>query len=84
MSDIRMSATAAFNLVKSAADLFFDGTGINLQPSDEMTTDVGFIDEISPEDGDVRYWANQLLFFVRTVHGILQNALLEAENEGEI
>ena len=81
MSDIRVTAKVAFDLVKQAAELFYEGTGIPLQPMDVDAMDAGFLDEIHPEGGDVRYWANQLLHFARTVHGILERALLEADDE---
>ena len=79
---INISPRVAYDLVKQAAQLFHQGTGIVLEPMDEIQhSDTGFIDEIDPSPGsDIRYWANQLLFFARTVHGILNQQLLENED----
>lgn len=76
---INISPKVAFDLVKQAALLFHQGTGIVLEPTDELAhSPTGFIDEISDSpESDIRYWANQLLFFARTVHGIFNHALLE-------
>lgn len=73
MSDLRLSRTAAINLIRTAADLFRDGTGLPLDPEQEPS-DLGLIDDI-PMDEDAYYWANELLRFARVVHGILSNAL---------
>lgn len=76
---INISPKVAFDLAKQAVILFHQGTGIVLEPMDEMQhQNEGFIDELSP-NSDIRYWANQLLFFARTVHGIFNQALLEQE-----
>lgn len=81
MSDIKITAKAGYDIVKMAATLFFQGTGIPLQPMDDEPTDVGFVDNLGDPESDMRFWANQLMFFARTVHGIMERALLEAENE---
>lgn len=86
MSDIRMTAKVAYDLVKQAASLFYDGTGIPLQPSDELIVldhNPTFLEDLE-EGSDIRYWANQLLFFARTVHGILETALIQDAESMEI
>lgn len=86
---INISPKVAYDLVKQAARLFHQGTGVVLSPIDELEhRNYGFIDELDPNpDSSIRYWANQLLFFARTVHGLLHQGLLEnelLENETEI
>lgn len=78
---ININPKVAYDLVKQAALLFHQGTGIVLEPMDELEhTQTGFLDEISDDpESDIRYWANQLLFFARTVHGIFSHGLLENE-----
>lgn len=80
---ININPKVAFDLVKTAAQLFYQGTGVVLEPLDELEhSNTGFLDEIDPNpNSDIRYWANQLLFFARTVHGILNQAMLENEDE---
>jgi hypothetical protein len=76
---IHLTSKVAFDLVKQAAVLFHQGTGIVIEPlGDEyMHQDEGFVDEL---DGDIRHWAHLLLHFARTVHGILNYAMLEQDN----
>lgn len=78
---ININPKVAFDLVKQAAYLFHQGTGVVLEPLDDLDHQTnGFIDEIDPDpESDIRYWANQLLHFARTVHGILNNQLLTNE-----
>jgi hypothetical protein len=73
---ISITRKVAFDLVKQAASLFHQGTGIPLEPlGDEFPPrDQGLVDGL---DGDARHWAHLLLHFARTVHGILNYALLE-------
>jgi hypothetical protein len=79
MSAIRISAKVAYDLVKQSARLFYQGTGIVLAPMDETGhMERGFIDEM-PEGSDMRYWANLLLHFARTVHGLFEYELLEQD-----
>lgn len=73
MSDLRISRTAAINLIRTAAVLFRDGTGVPLDPDQEGDGN-GLIDDINIDE-DAFYWANELLRFARVVHGILSNAL---------
>ena len=78
-----MTGKVAFELVKEAALLFGMGTGIQLDPMDEThVLNEGFIDQLDPDpESDVRYGVNLLLNFVRTVHGILNYALLTTDDE---
>lgn len=81
---INISPRVAVDIVRRAAQLFYDGTGIAIEPlEDLLPNDDGLIDEI-PMDSDAYMWANHLLLFVRTVHGIIQNALLEDELNADI
>lgn len=75
---IRMTSKVAFDLVKQAAVLFHQGAGIVLEPlGDEYAhQDIGLVDEL---EGDARHWAHLILHFTRTVHGILNMALLEED-----
>lgn len=74
-----INTKVAFDLVRRAADLFHLGTGIAIEPMEGLEPQgVGFIDDIDIDSQLYRY-ANDLLHFVRTVHGILQNSLLEGE-----
>lgn len=76
---INISARVAFDLVAKAATLFYQGTGVVLAPIDELEhSNEGFIDQME-ENSEMRYWANQLLFFARTVHGIMHQGLLNEE-----
>lgn len=81
MSDIKITAKAGYDIVKMAATLFFQGTGIPLQPMDDEPRELGFVDDVGDPESDMRFWANQLMFFARTVHGIMERALLEAEDD---
>lgn len=82
---IQLTAKVAADLVRRAAHLYHQGTGIPIHPlGDEYHhSDTGFIDEVGNVEGleGSYYWANMLLHFVRTVHGIinheLENNLLE-------
>jgi hypothetical protein len=80
---INMSVKVARDLVRRAAHLYHQGTGIPIQPlGDEYhNTGEGFIDEIGNEEGleGAYYWANMLLHFARTVHGILSFGINEIE-----
>lgn len=73
---ISITKKVAFELVKQAAELFHQGTGIVLEPlGDEFAhRDEGLVDGL---DGEARHWAHLLLHFARTVHGILNYAMLE-------
>ncbi len=75
---VRVTTKVAYDIVKQAASLFYQGTGIPLEPlGDEFPArDEGLVDGL---DGDVRHWAHMLLHFARTVHGILNYALLEED-----
>lgn len=75
---VKITTKVAFDLVKHAAELFAMGTGIQLEPLDETgVPNRGFIDDLDPDpESNVRYGVNLLLHFARTVHGILNNALL--------
>lgn len=75
---MHLNNKVAIDLIKTAAALFFEGTGHELDPnSPDDLPFPGFVDEINPENQDMLYWANSLMHFVRTVHGILQNNVLE-------
>lgn len=79
---VHITQKVAYDLVKQAAHLFYQGTGVVLEPTDELQhTGSGFIDEIDPDhpESATRYWANLLLHFARTVHGILNTALLTGQ-----
>lgn len=78
---IQITKKVAFELVKEAARLFGMGTGIQLEPMDELgTPNEGFIDQLDPDpESDVRYGVNLFLNFIRTVHGILNHALLTTD-----
>jgi len=79
MSSINISQKVAFELVQQAANLFRQGTGIVLAPMDETGhLDRGLIDELD-EGSDLRHGVNAFLFFIRTVHGILEHALLNED-----
>lgn len=76
---IRITTKVAFDLAKEAARLFHLGTGVVIEPLDGLAhEDHGFVDDLD-ENSDIRYWANQLLFFARTVHGLFNSGLLEQE-----
>lgn len=80
MSDISIPARAARELVRRAAYLYHQGTGVPIYPlGDEFVQqDTGFVDEIGNEQGldGAFYWANMLLHFARTIHGMFQNELI--------
>lgn len=82
MSSINLTKKIAMELVKQARLLIEEGTGNRFDPDSWNDPDTpGLIDEINPEQSELLYWANQLIFFARTVHGILMNTLQEdAEN----
>ncbi len=80
---VKITAKVARCLVSSATSLIDAGTmvvasedGTPLSPS-LLSTIPGDI----AEEEDPAYWANMLLFFARTVRGILTQALLEGEEE---
>jgi hypothetical protein len=81
MSNIQISVTAAIRLMREAANLFNQGTGMYLDPDTDMPQQDALIDRINVnEDPDLMYWAHQLMNFARTIHGIIYNAL-EDEQE---
>lgn len=82
---INISRRVAHYIVRECCALFYEGTGIVLAPLDELQhRDAGFIDELNPDpESDIRYWANRLMFFIRTVHGMVNQALLEQEEEND-
>lgn len=81
---VNLSTQVALDILKSASLLFYDGTGIDLDPTNEADlTGDAIIDRI-PMDSDEYEFVNALLLFVRTVHGLLQSTLLSndlLENE---
>jgi predicted SPOUT superfamily RNA methylase MTH1 len=82
---VSITTKVAYELVKEAADLFYRGTGVVIEPMEGLShMDRGYIDDLE-QDSSIRFWANQLLFFARTVHGIFNRQLLEQDllNNGE-
>lgn len=83
MSDIRITKMVAISLMKTAAELFAAGAGspLDINENEDAIQGDGLIDEINSENSELFYWANELLRFARTVHGILGNAI-HSQDEG--
>lgn len=77
MTTISILLKVAKELIKDAASLFADGSGVPIHTPDDVeleTGGTGVIDELHP-DTEVWRWMNSVLFFLRMVHGILDNAV---------
>lgn len=78
-----ISKTAALALIKTARELFLAGTGTHLDHDNDENLPPGLIDDINPEQGELFYWANELLRFARVVHGILTHAIMVSDEIGD-
>lgn len=79
MSYIMISRDLAFRLLRDAAAVWNIGTGQHLDPEVEMPDEPNVLDHINEEDADLMHWANLILHFARTVHGVLSAALVDDE-----
>jgi hypothetical protein len=78
---VSITKKVAEEIVKAAATLFAQGAGLPISEEAAaeggMFPEPGLIDDIHPEDHDLSYWANAILMFLRTVHGVIANAVAE-------
>jgi len=79
MSYILISRDLAFRLLRDAATVWNIGTGQHLDPDVEMPDEPNILDNINEEDADLLHWANLILHFARTVHGVLASSLMDDE-----
>lgn len=83
MSAVKISKVVALTLMREAANLFNQGTGMSLDPDSDMPDSPALIDRIPNEDSDMLYWANEILRFARVVHGLLSNAMINEVTDSE-
>lgn len=78
---VSITKQVAEHIVNAAATFFRQGGGMPISEEHayetEWDAERGLVDDIHPEDYDLQYWANNILMFLRMVHGILANAIAE-------
>jgi hypothetical protein len=79
-SHIRITKRVAMYLISTARNLIQDGTGQYIDPDDDMMDGPGLMDRIPLEDADLQHWANALIQFARTVHGLVSAAMIDEVN----
>jgi hypothetical protein len=79
---VSISRTVAVALVRTIATFFRQGAGVPISENYEYDTEwngSALVDDIHPEDYDLAYWANNILMLLRTLHGILQQAIADED-----
>lgn len=81
-NNIRIAIEVSRFIRRLAQNLFRDGSGVEIYDSGYLSDEqgVGIIDEFDPTTNEWE-WANAVLMLLRTIHGILENAENEIDDD---